>query len=97
MKATIGGVIHEIRKIQIPNMGQYAHRNQPIQHMIYLYNYAGPPWKAQYWIRETMVMVNVEMKIMDRHRLDMSFQQWVFIQFVQALINMFWELHFSKR
>jgi predicted alpha-1,2-mannosidase len=49
-----GGVIHEIREMQIANMGQYAHGNQPIQHMTYLYNYAGQPWKTQYWIRETM-------------------------------------------
>lgn len=49
-----GGVIHEIREMQIANMGQYAHGNQPIQHMIYLYNYAGQPWKTQYWVRETM-------------------------------------------
>ncbi len=48
------GVIHEIREMQIANMGQYAHGNQPIQHMIYLYNYAGAPWKAQYWAREVM-------------------------------------------
>ena len=27
---------------------------QPIQHMIYLYNYAGQPWKAQYWLRQVM-------------------------------------------
>ncbi|HMJ48762.1 MAG TPA: glycoside hydrolase family 92 protein, partial [Ferruginibacter sp.] len=47
-------VIHEIREMQIANMGQYAHGNQPIQHMIYLYNYAGEPWKTQYWVRETM-------------------------------------------
>jgi predicted alpha-1,2-mannosidase len=49
-----GSVIHEIREMQIANMGQYAHGNQPIQHMIYLYNYAGAPWKTQYWVRETM-------------------------------------------
>ena len=49
-----GGVIHEIREMQIANMGQYAHGNQPIQHMIYLYNYAGQPWKTQYWVREAM-------------------------------------------
>ncbi len=49
-----GGVIHEIREMQIANMGQYAHGNQPIQHMTYLYNYAGQPWKSQYWVRETM-------------------------------------------
>ena len=47
-------VIHEIREMQIANMGQYAHGNQPIQHMIYLYNYAGEPWKTQYWLREVM-------------------------------------------
>ena len=48
------GVIHEIREMQVMNMGNYAHGNQPIQHMIYLYNYAGEPWKAQYWVRESM-------------------------------------------
>lgn len=46
--------IHEIREMQIMGMGQYAHGNQPIQHMIYLYNYAGQPWKAQYWLRQVM-------------------------------------------
>jgi predicted alpha-1,2-mannosidase len=49
-----GFPIHEIREMQIMNMGQYAHGNQPIQHMIYLYNYAGEPWKTQYWAREVM-------------------------------------------
>ena len=49
-----GGVIHEIREMQIMNMGNYAHGNQPIQHMIYMYNYSGQPWKTQYWLRETM-------------------------------------------
>ena len=49
-----GQVIHEIREMQIMDMGNYAHGNQPIQHMIYLYNYAGQPWKAQYWVRDVM-------------------------------------------
>ena len=49
-----GGVIHEIREMQVMNMGNYAHGNQPAQHMIYLYNYSGEPWKAQYRVRETM-------------------------------------------
>jgi predicted alpha-1,2-mannosidase len=49
-----GFVIHEIREMQIMNMGNYAHGNQPIQHMIYLYNYSGEPWKTQYWAREVM-------------------------------------------
>ncbi len=49
-----GGVIHEIREMQIMNMGNYAHGNQPIQHMIYLYDWAGQPWKTQQHIREVM-------------------------------------------
>ena len=49
-----GFTIHEIREMQIMNMGNYAHGNQPIQHMIYLYNYAGQPWKAQYWVTQVM-------------------------------------------
>lgn len=47
-------MIHEMREMQVMNMGQYAHGNQPIQHMVYLYNYAGEPWKAQFWAREIM-------------------------------------------
>lgn len=46
--------IHEITEMQVVNMGNYAHGNQPAQHMIYLYNYAKQPWKAQYWLREVM-------------------------------------------
>jgi len=49
-----GTTIHEIREMQIANMGNYAHGNQPIQHMIYLYNYAGTPWKAQKHLRDVM-------------------------------------------
>ena len=49
-----GSVIHEIREMQLMNMGNYAHGNQPVQHMIYLYGYSGEPWKTQYWIRQTM-------------------------------------------
>ncbi|MFY0650579.1 MAG: GH92 family glycosyl hydrolase [Cyclobacteriaceae bacterium] len=49
-----GFTIHEIREMQIVNMGNYAHGNQPIQHMIYLYNYAKQPWKTQKRIREVL-------------------------------------------
>ena len=49
-----GSTIHEIREMQIMNIGNYAHGNQPIQHMIYLYNYSGVPWKAQYHVRQVM-------------------------------------------
>ncbi len=49
-----GFPIHEIREMTVMNTGNYAHGNQPIQHMIYMYNYASQPWKAQYWVREVM-------------------------------------------
>lgn len=49
-----GQVIHETREMQVVDMGQYAHGNQPIQHMIYLYDWAGAPWKAQYHVRDVM-------------------------------------------
>ena len=46
--------IHEITEMQVADMGNYAHGNQPAQHMIYLYDYAGQPRKAQWWVREVM-------------------------------------------
>ena len=49
-----GFTIHEIREMQVMNMGNYAHGNQPIQHMIYLFDYCGLPWQAQYWVRQVM-------------------------------------------
>ncbi|HKG05565.1 MAG TPA: GH92 family glycosyl hydrolase [Pedobacter sp.] len=49
-----GGMIHEMTEMVMANLGQYAHGNQPIQHMVYLYNYAGEPWKAQYHARNVM-------------------------------------------
>ena len=35
-------------------IGQYAHGNEPGHHIAYLYNYAGEPWKTQYWLRRIM-------------------------------------------
>lgn len=49
--------IHEMTEMALINMGQYAHGNQPIQHMIYLYNYAGQPWKAQQHLRDVMAKI----------------------------------------
>lgn len=51
---TYGAPIHEMREMVMAEMGQYAHGNQPIQHMTYLYCYAGQPWKTQYWVRQVM-------------------------------------------
>jgi predicted alpha-1,2-mannosidase len=41
-------------EMQVMNMGQYAHGNQPIQHMLYVYNYVDAPWKSQYYVRDAM-------------------------------------------
>ncbi len=49
-----GGCTHEIREMQVAGFGQYAHGNQPIQHMIYLYSYAGRRDRAAYWARQVM-------------------------------------------
>ncbi len=49
-----GWVIHEMTEMIAGGMGQYAHGNQPIQHMPYMYNYAGVPYKTQYHVRQIM-------------------------------------------
>lgn len=49
-----GYKIHEMTEMQMAKMGQYAHGNQPIQHMVYLYNFAGTPWKTQERVRKVM-------------------------------------------
>ena len=69
-----GQVIHEIREMQVMNMGNYAHGNQPIQHQIYLYDWSGQPWKTQFGVREVM------------NRL--YFRPWDSIPFVPPLTNM---------
>ena len=51
---TYGFVIHEMKEMELAGMGQYAHGNQPIQHLSYLYSYAGQPWKTQYWVRQIL-------------------------------------------
>ncbi len=47
-------VIHEMTEMQVMNMGQYTHSNQPIQHMLYIYNYCGAPQKAQFHVRDAL-------------------------------------------
>jgi predicted alpha-1,2-mannosidase len=39
------------------NMGQYAHGNEPVHHLLYLYDYAGQPWKAQVHLRQAMTLL----------------------------------------
>lgn len=49
-----GGVIHEMREMHDIRMGQYSHSNQPAHHILYMYDFAGQPWKAQDKIRDVM-------------------------------------------
>jgi predicted alpha-1,2-mannosidase len=49
-----GQVIHEMTEMAAFNLGQYAQGNEPIHHLVYLYNYAGEPWKAQQHVRQIM-------------------------------------------
>jgi predicted alpha-1,2-mannosidase len=35
-------------------IGQYAHGNEPSHHITYLYNYAGQPWKTQFYVAKIM-------------------------------------------
>ncbi|HUO28357.1 MAG TPA: GH92 family glycosyl hydrolase [Bryobacteraceae bacterium] len=49
-----GKVIHEMTEAKMAGTGQYAHINEPVHHVIYLYDYAGEPWKAQRWTHQIM-------------------------------------------
>ncbi len=49
-----GKVIHEMTEAKLENMGQYAHINEPVHHVIYLYDYVGQPWRTQKLAREVM-------------------------------------------
>ena len=51
---TYGREIHEMTEMVLAGMGQYAHGNQPVQHVAYAYNYAGQPWKTQHRVRTIM-------------------------------------------
>ncbi|MBP9998505.1 MAG: GH92 family glycosyl hydrolase, partial [Bacteroidales bacterium] len=46
--------IHEITEMQVAAMGNYAHGNQPIQHMIYLYNYIGDQQSCRKHVLDVM-------------------------------------------
>jgi predicted alpha-1,2-mannosidase len=49
-----GFMIHEIYEAMAGKQGQYAQGNEPCFHVMHLYNYAGKPWKAQEWLRDSM-------------------------------------------
>jgi predicted alpha-1,2-mannosidase len=51
----VGGyetVIHEMTEMAVAHFGQYAHSNEPVFHVLYLFAAAGEPWKTEYWTRK---------------------------------------------
>jgi len=50
-------MIHEMSEMVAQNMGQYAHCNEPCHHVLYLYDYAGQPWKTQVRVRQVMTLL----------------------------------------
>ncbi|MCL4484405.1 MAG: GH92 family glycosyl hydrolase [Bacteroidetes bacterium] len=51
---TISSVIKETVSDATGLIGQYAQGNEPGHHTIYLYDYAGTPWKTQNMVRKVM-------------------------------------------
>lgn len=49
-----GGNIHEMHEAREIKLGQYGHSNQPSHHILYMYNYAGQPWKTQKYVRDIL-------------------------------------------
>ncbi|MEV0975678.1 GH92 family glycosyl hydrolase [Streptomyces sp. NPDC049915] len=58
-----GGVIHEMTEARDVRMGMYGHSNQVAHHVIYMYDAAGQPWKAQEKIREVLSRLYVGSEI----------------------------------
>jgi predicted alpha-1,2-mannosidase len=54
---TYGKPIHEMIEMAAINMGQYAHGNEPVHHVLYLYDYVGQPWKTQIHLRQAMTLL----------------------------------------
>ncbi len=46
--------IHEMTEMAVSDFGQYAHSNEPVHHVLYLYTYAGRPDRTQFWVRRIL-------------------------------------------
>jgi predicted alpha-1,2-mannosidase len=46
--------IHEMTEMAAADFGQYAHSNQPVHHVLFLYACAGRPDRTQYWVRRVL-------------------------------------------
>ncbi len=49
-----GFEIHEMTEMAAANFGQYAHSNQPVHHVLWLYTAAGRPDRTQHWVRRVV-------------------------------------------
>jgi len=49
-----GREIHEMSEMTAVDFGQYAHSNQPVHHVLYLFAAAGKPERTQYWVRRVL-------------------------------------------
>jgi predicted alpha-1,2-mannosidase len=49
-----GTEIHEMSEMAAVNFGQYAHSNQPVHHVLYVYTAAGRPDSAAYYAHKVM-------------------------------------------
>ncbi|MES2390992.1 MAG: GH92 family glycosyl hydrolase [Acidobacteriota bacterium] len=48
------GMSNETLQDVTGSIGQYVHGNEPSHHILFLYTYAGQPWKTQKWVREVV-------------------------------------------
>ena len=49
-----GQEIHEMSEMAAVPFGQYAHSNQPVHHLLYIFAVAGRPALTRYWVRKVM-------------------------------------------
>jgi predicted alpha-1,2-mannosidase len=49
-----GQEIHEMSEMAAVSFGQYAHSNQPVHHVLYIFAGAGKPDRTRYWTRKVM-------------------------------------------
>lgn len=48
------GEIHEMSEMASVAFGQYAHSNQPVHHLLYIFAHAGRPDLTQLWVRNVL-------------------------------------------
>lgn len=51
---TYGREIHEMSEMAAVDFGQYAHSNQPVHHVLYMFTIAGRRDRTQYWAHRVM-------------------------------------------